>query len=211
MRKLAIIISFLVLLSFLLGLYFYPQMPKKMATHWNQFGEADGYAQKFSGTFLIPFISLIILILYFLIPKIDPLKNNLIKFIKYYDLFFLIFFLFLIALQFFIYLWNLNIKINPNRFFPIGLGGLFIYTGILLKNAQRNWFVGIRTPWTLSSDDVWQKTHLLGSKLFVIAGIISFLGFFFFQYSYLFILIPVLTFAFILVIYSYFLYQKENK
>lgn len=186
-------------------------MPEKMATHWNKYGQADGYSKKFTGTFLIPFIALIIAILYLLIPQIDPLKNNLQKFIKYYDIFFLIFFLFFIALQFFVYLWNLNIKINPNRFFPIGLGVLFIYTGILLKNARRNWFVGIRTPWTLSSDDVWQKTHLLGSKLFVITGIISFLGFFFFQYSYLFILIPALTFSFILVIYSYFLYQKEGK
>jgi len=211
MRKIKIIIFLLVLLSFLIGLYFYPKMPEKMATHWNKYGQADGYSKKFIGTFLIPFIALIIAIFYLLIPQIDPLKNNLQKFIKYYDTFFLIFFLFFIALQFFVYLWNLNIKINPNRFFPIGLGGLFIYTGILLKNAQRNWFVGIRTPWTLSSDDVWQKTHLLGSKLFVIAGIISFLGFFFFQYSYLFILIPALTFSFILVIYSYFLYQKESK
>lgn len=211
MRKISIAILILILFSFLIGIYFYPKMPEKMASHWNQYGEVDGYSNKFWGTFLIPFFLLLIFLFYILIPKIDPLKNNILKFINYYDTFFLIFFIFLIGVYLFIILWNISIKINPNRFFPVGLGILFIYVGFLLKHAQRNWFVGIRTPWTLSSDNVWQKTHLLGSKLFIIAGIISFWGFFFLKYSYLFVLIPVIGFSLYLIIYSYFLYQKEQK
>ncbi|MEO0097752.1 MAG: DUF1648 domain-containing protein [candidate division WOR-3 bacterium] len=211
MRKISIIILILTILSFLIGSYFYPKMPEKIASHWNQYGEVDGYSNKFWGIFLIPFILLLMFLLYLLIPKIDPLKNNIIKFINYYDTFFLIFFIFLIAVYLFMLLWNINIKINPNRFFPIGLGILFIYVGILLKYAQRNWFVGIRTPWTLSSDYVWQKTHLLGSKLFIFAGIISLFGFFFLRYSYLFVLIPIISFSLFLIIYSYFLYQKEAR
>ncbi len=211
MRKISILILILTLLAFLIGIFFYPKMPERMASHWNKYGEVDGYTNKFWGSFLIPFILLFLFLFYLLIPKIDPLKNNILKFINYYDAFFLIFFLFLIAVYLFILLWNRNIKINPNRFFSIGFGILFIYSGLLLKHAQRNWFVGIRTPWTLSSDNVWQKTHLLGSKLFIFAGIISFFGFLFLRYSYLFILIPVITFAIFLIIYSYFLYQKESK
>ncbi|MDW8114506.1 MAG: SdpI family protein [candidate division WOR-3 bacterium] len=211
MRKISIIILILTIFSFLISIYFYPKMPERMASHWNQYGEVDGYLNKFLGVFLIPFILLFIFLLYLLIPKIDPLKNNILKFINYYDAFFLILCIFFIALHLFLLLWNINIRINPNRFFPIGLGVLFIYVGILLKHAKRNWFVGIRTPWTLSNDNVWQKTHLLGSKLFIIAGIISFLGFFFLKYSYLFVLIPVISFSFFLIIYSYFLYQKEIK
>lgn len=211
MRKISIIILILTIFSFLIGIYFYPKMPERMASHWNQYGEVDGYSNKFLGIFLIPFILLFIFLLYLIIPKIDPLKNNILKFINYYDTFFLLFFLFLIAVYLFMLLWNINIKLNPNRFFPVGLGILFIYVGILLKYAQRNWFVGIRTPWTLSSDYVWQKTHFLGSKLFMIAGIISLLGFFFLRYSYLFVLIPIIIFTLFLIIYSYLLYQKEVK
>lgn len=211
MRKLSIIILILTIFSFLIGIYFYPKMPERMASHWNQYGEVDGYSNKFWGTFLIPFILLFMLFLYLIIPKIDPLKNNILKFINYYDTFFLIFFLFLITVYLFMLFWNINIKINPNRFFPVGLGVLFIYVGVLLKYAQRNWFVGIRTPWTLSNDYVWQKTHLLGSKLFVIAGIVSLFGFFFLKYSYLFVLIPIISFSLFLTIYSYFLYQKVEK
>ncbi|MCS7249460.1 MAG: SdpI family protein [candidate division WOR-3 bacterium] len=211
MRKISIIILILTIFSFLISIYFYPKMPERMASHWNQYGEVDGYSKKIWGTFLVPFILFLTILLYFLIPKIDPLKNNILKFINYYDAFFLILCIFFIALHLFLLLWNINIRINPNRFFPIGLGVLFIYVGILLKHAKRNWFVGIRTPWTLSNDNVWQKTHLLGSKLFIIAGIISFLGFFFLKYSYLFVLIPVISFSFFLIIYSYFLYQKEIK
>lgn len=211
MRKTFFFIISLAIFSFLIGVYFYPKMPEKIAIHWNQDGKVDGYSQKFIGTFLIPFLLILFTFLYLLIPKIDPLKENIQKFIKYYDIFFLIFFFFLFAIHLFVLLWNTNIKINPNRFFPIGLGFLFTYVGILLKYAKRNWFVGIRTPWTLSNENVWQKIHQLGSKLFIIAGIISFLGFFFSKYSYLFILIPIITFVLFLTIYSYFLYQKEIK
>jgi uncharacterized membrane protein len=91
------------------------------------------------------------------------------------------------------------------------IGLLFFYIGILLENAKRNWFIGIRTPWTLSSEKVWNKTHKLGSKMFKISGIIVLIGFLFQKYVTYFILIPTLFVAFYLVIYSYVEYRKEKK
>ena len=90
-------------------------------------------------------------------------------------------------------------------------GILFYYCGILTENAKRNWFIGIRTPWTLSNDVVWDKTHKIGGKLFKIAGAVALFGIFFQKYTLFFILAPVILVAAYTIIYSYFEYQKEIK
>jgi uncharacterized membrane protein len=83
--------------------------------------------------------------------------------------------------------------------------------GILTENAERNWFIGIRTPWTLSSERVWKRTNRLGGKLFRIAGITAAFGAFFPEFAIYFILVPVIAVAGFSIIYSYMEYQKEIK
>jgi len=211
MRKGEIIVFGIILLSFIISIYFYPQMPEKMASHWNIQGEVDNYMPKFWGLFLIPFILIGLSLLFVAIPKIDPLKTNIEKFRKYYDGFIILFSIFVLSIHLQVILWNLGIKISPSIFVPIGMGILFFYIGILCENAKRNWFIGIRTPWTLSSERVWEKTHRIGGKLFKIAGVIAFVGIFFQRYVLFFILIPIISVAFYTIIYSYFEYQKEVK
>lgn len=211
MRKSEIVILGIILLSFAVALYFYPQMPEEMASHWNAQGQVDDYTSKFWGLFLMPFILVGLGLLFILIPIIDPLKANIEKFRKYYDRFFILFFIFLLSVHFQVILWNLGIKISPNVTFPIGFGLLFFYLGILCENAKRNWFIGIRTPWTLSSERVWEKTHKIGGKLFKIAGVIILIGAFFQNYALFFILAPVILVAVYTIVYSYFEYQKEVK
>ncbi len=87
-------------------------------------------------------------------------------------------FLSLCFIHFQVILWNLGIKISPSATLPIGIGILLLYIGILCENAKRNWFIDIRTPWTLSSERVWDKTHKIGGRLFKIAGVIAFVGVF---------------------------------
>jgi len=186
-------------------------MPEKIASHWNAQGQVDGYISKFWGLFLIPFILIGLAILFVAIPKIDPLKANIEKFRKYYDGFVILFFVFMLSVHFHLILWNLGVRISPNIIFPIGIGILFFYVGILCENAKRNWFIGIRTPWTLSSERVWEKTHKIGGKLFKIAGIITFLGVFFQSYALFFILVLIISVAVYTIIYSYLEYQKEVK
>jgi uncharacterized membrane protein len=89
------------------------------------------------------------------------------------------------------------------------MGLLFYYTGVLCEKSKRNWFIGIRTPWTLSSDKVWEKTHKIGGKLFKIAGIIAILGALTPEYAIILILIPVISAVGYTIAYSYFEYQKE--
>ncbi len=211
MKKSEIIILGIILLSFVVGIYFYPRMPEEMATHWNAKGQVDGYMSKFWGLFLIPFILVGCALLFIAILKIDPLKTNIEKFRKYYDRFIILFFVFMFSIYFWAILWNLGIKISPNIIFSIGLGFLFFYIGILCENAKRNWFIGIRTPWTLSNEVVWERTHKIGGKLFKFAGVIALLGIFFQNYSLFFVLVPIILVAVYTIIYSYFEYQKEVK
>ncbi|MDQ1276523.1 MAG: hypothetical protein QG610_2101 [Euryarchaeota archaeon] len=211
MRKATAAITGLVLLSFILSIYFYPQVPEQMATHWNSQGEVDGYMSKLWGLFFMPLVITGLVIMFLVIPKIDPRKENISKFRKYYDGFIVILILFMTTVHLQILLWNTGIQISPNAIIPLGIGLLFYYMGILTENAERNWFVGIRTPWTLSSDRVWKRTNRLGGKLFRIAGIAAVFGAFFQEYAIYFILVPVLVAAGITVVYSYIEYQKELK
>ena len=141
--------------------------------------------------------------LLFLLPRIDPLRANYQKFRRYYDGFILVFAAYLFIIQLQILLSGLGYPVSPTLVYPIILGGLFIYLGFLLEHAEQNWFVGIRTPWTLSSERVWKKTHARGGVLFKIAGLIAIAGVLFGRYSLWFVLVPILVVSVYLVIYSY--------
>ena len=210
-KKINIILVSLVLFSFGIGIYFYPQMPEKMASHWNIKGEVDGCLSKFWGLFLMPIILIGVVLLYLIVPKIDPLKENIEKFRKYFDGFIVLLLLFLFYLYVLTIFWNLGLKFDIGQAIIPALAILFYYCGILLEKAKRNWFIGIRTPWTLSNDMVWEKTHKIGGKLFKIVGIVAILGIFFQKYILFFIFVPIILVVVCTTIYSYTEYQKEIK
>jgi uncharacterized membrane protein len=211
MRKSLFLAIFIAVISFALGAYFYPQFPSQMASHWNSQGEVDGYISKFWGVFLMPLILSATLALLLIIPRIDPLKSNIEKFRKYFDGFIVLisaYFLYIHALTI---AWNLGKTFNFNLFMIPSIAVIFFYCGVMIRKAKRNWFFGIRNPWTMSSDEVWDKTHSLGGKLFMAAGFIVLLGLVFEKYSALFIIVPVLVAAIYSFIYSYLEYKKIKK
>lgn len=206
-RNLSLVI---VLISFAIGIYFYSRMPDMMASHWDYRGEVDGYMPKFLGLFLMPIISAVLFGFFLLIPKLDPLKENIQKFSKYFDGYILFFELFLLYVYLLTIFWSLGVTFNMTAAIMPALGVLLFGMGILVEKAERNWFIGIRTPWTLSSETVWRKTHQLGGKLFKAVGIISVLGLFLPDLAVFFILASVLIVSFYLVVYSYLEYKKEK-
>lgn len=211
MKRGEIIIVLAVVLSFAASIYFYPAMPEKIASHWNAQGLVDGYMPRFSGVFLMPIISLALALLFMIIPLIDPLRANIEKFRKYYDRFIALILLFLLAVQMQVILWNTGTRISPNMTLPVGLGIIFFYTGVVCENAKRNWFVGIRTPWTLSNDIVWDKTHKIGGKLFKISGIIAIFGFFSQSHALYLSVAPAVFTGVFTIIYSYIEYRNVTK
>jgi uncharacterized membrane protein len=207
--RLAIIAGLLITIALTIAVY--PTVPDKVVSHWNAAGQADGYMSKLWGLSLIPLIMTGFVALLAVLPRIDPYKKNYEKFGSWYEGFILLFILFMLAVQVQIILWSTGYQVSPNLTMPFLIGSLFIYIGFLLGHAEQNWFVGIRTPWTLSSERVWKKTHELGGKLFKIAGVISFIGVLAGEYAMWFILVPVMAVAVYTVAFSYFEYQKEIK
>ena len=211
LRKSEIISLLIIMISFIIGISFYSLLPDKVASHWNARGEVDGYMSKFGGLFLMPIISLVLLLLFIIIPKIDPLKHNIEKFRKYFDGFIVLMMLFLFYLYILTILWNIGVRFNFVHLLVPIFSIFFYYCGILIQKAQRNWFIGIRTPWTLSNEQVWNKTHKIGGILFKIAGIISLIGILLTEYALFFVICPVILASLFPVIYSYFAYQKLTK
>jgi uncharacterized membrane protein len=204
-------IIMLIVAAFVAGAVLYPQLPEKFASHWDASGQVNGYMNKFWGTFLMPFIMLGLFALYFIIPKIDPFKANIESFRKYYNMLWillLVFFLYIFGLTL---IWNLGWRFNFTNAIVPAISVLWFFMGIFLEKLKRNWFMGIRTPWTLSSDIVWEKTHRLSGKLFKIAAVVSLLGLFLNgEVAIAAIIIPAIAVAIIAVIYSYTEYRKIN-
>jgi len=207
-RKSEIITGLIVVTIFVLALNIFPQLPDKIATHWNPQGQVDSYMAKTWGVFFLPTISVILWLLFLIIPRIDPKKENIQKFRKYFDGFIILLFLFLLFIYLLTIFWNLGYHFNMIRFMAPAVGILFYYVGILVSNAQPNWSIGIRTPWTLSDKVVWQKTHHLGGILFRICSILSFIGILWTKIAFFLVIGPVIASAIICVIYSYWLYKK---
>jgi uncharacterized membrane protein len=199
-----------VLVSFALAVYFYPIMPDKIASHWNINGTVDGYMDKLWALFLMPSISLLLLLLFLAIPRIDPLKENIAKFRGYFDGFIMLIMLFLLYIFLLTIFWARGVRFDMGQVLSPAFGILFYYAGILIENAKRNWFIGIRTPWTISNEIVWNRTHALGGKLFKLAGVIAVFGVFRY-YSFYLVLVPIILFAAYLFVYSYFEFQKEMR
>jgi len=205
-----IILIGIILFSLAIGIYFYPQMPEEMALHWNLEGRAGNYAPKFWALSFEPLLSIGLFLLFLVIPKMDPLKENIKKFGKYYDglVVFLVMFLFYLYLL--TIAWHLNVQFNMLHALTPALGVLYYFVGVLCERAERNWFVGIRTPWTMSNEVVWEKTHKIGAKLFKACGVIAFLGLVFEKFALYFIVLPILAVAVYTSIFSYFEYQKQT-
>ena len=203
-------IALMLILTAVMTLVAYPVMPDVVASHWNAAGELNGTMPKFWGLALIPLLMYGFCALLTVLPRIDPLRNNYQKFQDYYEGFILVFAAFFFFIQLQIILWGLGIHVSPNLTMPVMIGGLFVYIGFLMEHAEPNWFVGIRTPWTLSSDSVWNKTHQRAGTLFKLAGVLSMIGALAGIYASLFILIPAIAVAIYTVVYSYVEFKKEQ-
>jgi uncharacterized membrane protein len=210
MKLIRTAIALMLILTAVMTLVAYPVMPDVVASHWNAAGELNGTMPKFWGLALIPLLMYGFCALFMVLPRIDPLRNNYQKFQDYYEGFILVFAAFFFFIQLQIILWGQGIRVSPNLTMPVMIGGLFVYIGFLMEHAEPNWFVGIRTPWTLSSTSVWKKTHQRAGTLFKLAGVVSMIGALAGIYASLFILIPAIAVAFYTVIYSYVEFKKEQ-
>jgi uncharacterized membrane protein len=207
-KKIWEFISLLLVLAVIVSaFYFYQHLPDKIITHWNAAGEADGWGSKNFQVIFLPLLVLFMHLLFKYLPKFDPKKRNYEKFANVYGIFRVVIIAFFAAVYFMTSLINLGYDISISLVMPFLVGLLFVVIGIMMKDIKPNWFIGIRTPWTLSDDRVWKKTHDYGGRAFILAGLLfvllAFLPEGLFVYGFAVIMLLILS----SVIYSYFVYK----
>ena len=200
-----------VLLPFIYLSYLWNSLPEKVPIHWNYKGEIDGWGTKYSligVLFLFPVFTYVLMLL---IPKIDPKKR--IEFMggKYYQIkFVLVVFMSVLAL-YIIHSSNSQTLSSPSMVLVL-IGLLFMALGNYFKVIKQNYFLGIKTPWTLESEEVWKLTHILAGKFWIIGGLlITILSLILPENVNFYIFITITAIISILPIgYSYLIFKKLN-
>ena len=212
-RTTLIVVLLMVLAATIVGLALWNQLPDQMASHWDPNDQVNGYMSKFWGVFLMPLITLGMMVLFLVIPSIDPLKANIAQFRDVFNLFITLVVAFMLYVYALSLRWNLGYTdFGMSKAMLPAMGILFFFIGYMLRKAKRNFFIGIRTPWTLSSDRVWDETHRLGSVLFMVSGVFAFIGSLFGgMIAFWFLFAPIIGSTLITLVYSYVMYQREVK
>jgi len=198
-----------IFLSICVSFFFFPSLPESMASHWGINGNVDGYSSRLFNVIFFPFLQIFLFLLLYFVPRIDPKRKNILKFEGKFHLFVYSILIFMLLLQIYVYLWNTGVQIPVEIVMPVLMGILFFIVGEMVKDAKQNYTIGIKTPWTLSSERVWDKTHRLGGRLFKICGILSILSVFFSSYAFITVIGTVILTTIYLFIYSYLEYRKE--
>ncbi|MGV8150103.1 MAG: SdpI family protein [Candidatus Woesearchaeota archaeon] len=196
-------------LMIIIAVYSYPSLPEKIPVHWNAQGEIDGFSSK-EFVFLIPGIYLIFYVISLFLPAMDTYSDNIKKFYNYYYLMKVGLGVFFLALFIITLLPNYNYAVDVSKTVMILISLLFVLLGHIMGKTKRNYFIGIRTAWTLSSEDVWKKTHALGGKLFMTFGALTLIMSFFLkpEISYSILVIGVILISIFVIIYSYKIYKQ---
>jgi uncharacterized membrane protein len=150
----------------------YARLPERVPVHWNAAGEVDRYGSRLEGTLILPAVMLGIALLIPALPRIDPRGANYAKFQPTYHLVMNATLTFMLAVHVTVLAATLGMPVDVGRIVPIGVGALLILLGNVLPRTRPNWMFGIRTPWTLSSDRVWERTHRVGGYLMLGAGLV---------------------------------------
>ena len=158
------------ILPFIYLAFIWNNLPDKIPMHWNGSGEIDRYGDKKELVLMLFLLTGITYFVFLVIPKIDP-KQKLQNMGNKLNNLRLILGLFMSALAVGIVYSTQQKSSNPGFVFVI-VGLLFTFLGNYFKTIKPNYFIGIRTPWTLENEEVWKKTHLMGGKLWFVGGLL---------------------------------------
>ncbi len=188
----------------------YTRLPDRIPTHWNLQGQPDGWGGRLAA-FLFPAIATgVVLLLTEVLPRIDPRRAH---WDKFRDVLWLIVNIVVLFVGWIMVLslgvalgWNIDLP----RAMLLGMGLFLTALGNYLPRLRSNWWMGIRTPWTLESERVWRETHRVGGRTFVAAGIVSALGAFLPAPFCPYVSIAALAVASLIpIVYSYVAFRRE--
>jgi len=203
--------ALIIVLSAALGAYFYNNFPETVVTHWNFAGQADGWGSGKTNAIAMPLVLLAMYLLFLFLPYLDPKKERYEEFGRAYG----IIKNSILGLMAFIFaaagFSNLGYPVRIDLLTPFAVGAVFVVVGNYMGKVKANWFIGIRTPWTLSSEEVWNKTHRLGGRVFVIAGFLFVATALVPVYMKLPLFILTVILMLSPIVYSFILFRKNTK
>lgn len=202
----------IVLLPFIYLAYIWNQLPEKVPVHWNSLGEIDRYGEKIELLLIPILLPLLVYVIFLIVPRIDP-KNKLHQMGNKLQAIKTLMVVLMSVLALFILYSAKHQSFNNPNYMVLLIGVLYIVLGNYFKTIKPNYFIGIRTPWTLENETVWKDTHRLGGKMWFIGGIIVVLSSLMLDHKQNFTLFLIITtiLALVPVVYSYIRFKKEKK
>lgn len=206
-KKLVVITSIIILLPILVSLCFWNQLPEQVPIHWNIHGEIDGYTSRFVAVIVLPLVLFVLHFVCAFATMVDPKHKNISD--KIWILILSICPVLSILLMYMMVGSALGMEIDVNAILPVFLGVMFVVIGNYLPKCKQSYTVGIKIPWTLNSEENWNKTHRFAGPCWVIGGImVMFTGLF---ENEILIMVIALIMVFAPIIYSYMYYVKYEK
>ena len=197
----------LIAVSFALSALMYPRLPDPMPMHWDLLGNPDGEIARAWGAFLVPAVAAGVWLVLLVLPRLSPREFPMEPFARQWRAFEIAILGFLLFAQWLMLHAAASQRPLPSRLFQVGLGVLLAALGNLFGKTTRNFFFGIRTPWTIASEEVWLRTHRFAGRLIVATGGLVVLAAFFDLGSVL-ILPAVVLVVLVSVVYSYVIYRR---
>lgn len=189
----------------------YSYLPETMPIHWNAKGQVDNYGSKAMAAFLF-FLPILLALMFQFLPKIDPKKQNYVKFQKYYDIFAIFMTAFFVVVNGVMLTETLKPgTLSIGLVISIGVSLMLIVLGNMMGKIKHNYFMGIKTPWTLADPDVWNKTHRVGGIMWVVIGILALITSFISTVIFsVILLVGALGSTVVLYILSYVWFKKRH-
>ncbi|GAB5465428.1 MAG: hypothetical protein Kapaf2KO_08640 [Candidatus Kapaibacteriales bacterium] len=206
-------ILLLLLLPFAVSIYLYPSMPESVPIHFNAAGEPDNWGPRWINAFLLPVITIGLYFLMLAVPYIDP-KKKIESAQRQLSAIRLIITLFMLAVYAFVMIQTLSPEMNMVSYVLMAVGLLIFAIGNYMNTVKPNYFIGVRTPWTLENEENWRKTHRFSAKVWSIGGLLmAAFGFFFAGSSISTVVIIGISIIICVIpfVYSYQLYKKQGK
>lgn len=180
-KPLLIVNTILIVAMLGLSMWAWPSIADdaRLPVHFNLDGVADRFGSKAEALLALPVVSGGLTLLFLGLPYLDPRRKNLERSAKLWNAAAIGVVLMIAGLHVFLVLTALGHDLRIGDFMLPGIAGLFVLLGNYLGKSRSNWFAGVRTPWTLSSEYAWEKTHRWAGRLFVLTGVVTLLAWLF--------------------------------
>ena len=169
--SIGILLTAAMLMAILLA---YPHLPSQVPTHWNMQGQANDYSAKWTLFLIGPSFMAGTMLLFYFLPWLSPKYWNVNTFQSTY------LYIMLVLVSMLAYFTSVTLCVglgraaNVDRAIVGGVCLLFALLGNVMGKVRRNFYIGVRTPWALANERVWNATHRFAAKTFVLGGVTGF-------------------------------------